>query len=191
MTFHSIFVFVHVVSAIVLAGGTFISLFGLIALRRAQRVEEARSILGLLRLSEPLSALSLVLTPVAGLVLIINVWGWQNAWINVALGSMICLLLPVGAITGTRRYTIGKLVTKLPDGMLPDVVQQRLHDPVLGTAGYLMVTLVIGIEFLMTIKPALEGSLLAIAVFFMLGVTASLPMWRRRMDKGRQEPQSA
>lgn len=191
MTYHTILVFVHVVSAIILAGGTFISLFGLIALRRAQRAEEVRSVLGLLKLSEPLSALTLVVTPVAGLIMTINVWGWQNGWINVALGSMAFLLLPVGAITGTRRYAIAKLITKLPDGALPEAVEQRLHDPLLGTAGYLMVALIIGIEFLMTIRPALEGSLFAIAVSFAIGVAASLPMWRGKIDKGTQEHQNA
>jgi hypothetical protein len=40
-----------------------------------------------------------------------------------------------------------------------------------------MVVLVLGIVFLMTIKPSLDGSLLAIGVSVVLGVVASLPLW--------------
>jgi hypothetical protein len=106
MSLYLILVFVHVVSAITLAAGGLISLFGLFALRRAQRVEQVRSILGLLALSEPGAAVALVLTPAAGLVMTVTTWGWQQGWINVALGSMVLLLLPAGAITGTRRSAI-------------------------------------------------------------------------------------
>ena len=190
MTFHSFLVFVHVVSAIAMGGGALLSFFGLLALRRAQRVEEVRTVLGLLKLSEPVAAAALMVTPVAGLIMTVNVWGWHNGWINVAIGSMAFLLLPAGAITGTRRNSIAKLVKKLPDGALPDNVMQHLHNPLFGTAGYVMVALVMGIEFLMTTRPALEGSLLAITVSVLIGIAASLPIWRGRGEKAAETTQA-
>jgi uncharacterized membrane protein len=182
MSFHTVLVFVHVISAMGLAAGTLLSLFSLLALRRAQRTEQVRSMLGLVALSEPISGISLVLTPTAGIIMTVNTWGWQNGWINVALASFL-LLLPVGAITSLRRRTIANLVHTLPDGPLPASVEQRIHDPLLGTAMYMMVALLLGIVFLMTTKPALEGSLAAIGVSVVLGVLVSLPLWRRRPDE--------
>jgi uncharacterized membrane protein len=178
MSLHSFLVFVHVISAMALATGTLLSLFSLLALRRAKRIDQVRSILGLVALSEPVSGIALVLTPLAGLMMTINTWGWQHGWINVALGSFV-LLLPVGAITGLRRRAIANLVNEMSDGPLPALVEQRIHDPLLGMAVYLMVAL-LGIVFLMTIKPALDGSLTAIMGAVILGGIFSLPLWRAR-----------
>jgi uncharacterized membrane protein len=178
-----ILVFVHVIGAIALSAGTFISLLGMVALRRAQRVDEARSILRLLALSEPISGIALVVTPVAGLLMTLNTWGWQHAWINVALVSMVLLLLPVGAITGIRRNKIFQLVKQMPDETLPPSVKHHIHDPLLGTTANMMVSLIVGIEFLMTTKPVLDGSLIAIGLSVLLGVAFSLPLWQRKIDK--------
>jgi uncharacterized membrane protein len=187
MNLHMFLVFVHVISAIALSTGTLLSLFSLLALRRAERVEQVRSILELVALTEPVSGIALFLTPAAGLIMTVNTWGWQNGWINVALGSFV-LLLPVGAITGIRRRAIANLVNQMSDGPLPTSVEQRIHDPLLGTAVYLMVALLLGIVFLMTTKLALEGSLIAIAASVVLGAAASLPLWRGRAS---EEPDRA
>src|SRR4029453_11702309 len=112
----------------------------------------------------------------------ITTWGWHNGWITVALGSFV-LLLPVGAITGTRRGAIAKLVKEMPDGPLPKLVEQRIHDPLLGAAVYMLVALLVGIIFLMTTKPALDGSLIAIVVSVLLGAAASLPLWLGRIGE--------
>jgi uncharacterized membrane protein len=178
MNWYPLMVFVHVVSAIILSAGTLLSLFSQIALRRAERVEQARSILGLLAISEPVVGLAIVLTPVVGIIMTLNTWGWQTGWINVALGSMLFLLLPVGAFTGIRRGKIAKAVEQMLDGPLPASIHQQIHAPLHGTTGNLMVTLVLGMEFLMTTKPALDGSLIAMAVSVLLGVAVSLPLWR-------------
>ena len=100
MSLYAVLVFVHVTSPITLSAGNLISLFGLLALRPAQRVEQVRAILGPLALSEPVSAIALVLTPAAGLIMTVTSWGWRNGWITVALGSFV-LLLSMGVITGT------------------------------------------------------------------------------------------
>jgi uncharacterized membrane protein len=185
MSLHSVLVFVHVMSAMILSGSALISLFSLLALRRAERTEQARSILELVALSELFAGIALILTPTVGLIMTINTWGWQYGWINVALGSMILLLLPMGAVTGIRRRALAKLLKEMPDELLPKSVKQRIHDPVLGTAIYMMISLLFGIVFLMTTKPALEGSLSAIVASLILAVVSSFPLWRRRI---KEEP---
>ena len=187
MSLYAVLVFVHVTSAITLSAGNLLSLFGLFALRRAQRIEQVRAILGLLALSEPVSAIALVLTPAAGLIMTVTTWGWRNGWINVALGSFV-LLLSMGVITGLRRGAIARLVKEMPDGPLPESVEQRIHDPLLSTAVYLMVALLLGIVFLMTTKPALDGALIAIVVSVVFGAAASLPLWRAQPGKEAGSP---
>jgi uncharacterized membrane protein len=190
MSLHTVLVFVHVVSAMGIAASAVITLFSLLALRRAERTEQARSILELVKLSEPLAGIALVLTPAAGLIMTINSWGWQHGWINVALGSMALLLLPAGAITGIRRRALVHLLKEMPNEPLSRSVKQRIHDPVLGTAIYIMVALVLGIVFLMTTKPALEGSLIVMGVSFIFGAAVSLPLWRRTTSAGTSRTDS-
>jgi len=102
----------------------------------------------------------------------VTVWGWQNGWINVALGSMM-VLLPVGTVTGIRRRAIDHLIHEMPDGLLPESIQQRIHNSLLGTTGNLMVALVIGIVFLMTTKPTHDGALISIGTSIILGDTGA------------------
>jgi uncharacterized membrane protein len=179
MSLYPIFLYAHVVGAIGYSAGTLISLLGLASLRRAHSIEGARSILELLELSGPVSGISLLLTIIAGLYMAGTTWGWQTGWIDVALGSLV-LLLAMGALMGTRRQAIAKMIHELPDGPLPESLQRRIYDPWMSLGMYMLVTLLLGIVLLMTVKPAPGGSLLVIGVAVILGLAVSLPNWSTR-----------
>ncbi|MCZ7570235.1 MAG: hypothetical protein M5U01_16840 [Ardenticatenaceae bacterium] len=176
MSLYTIFLFVHVTGAIGYSAGTLISVLGLSSLRRARRVEQVRSLLELLELTGLVSGISLLLTTIAGLYMAGTTWGWQTGWIDVALGSLV-LLLAMGVLMGRRRHVIAMLAKEMPDGPLPAFLEQRIHDPCMALGVYMLVTLVLGIVFLMTVKPAPGSSLLVIGVSVLLGVALSLPGW--------------
>jgi hypothetical protein len=111
----------------------------------------------------------------AGLYMTADTWGWQTPWIIVAIISV--LYFAVGGVMGTRRNVIEKLIKDMPDGPLQESVMQRIHDPLFGAAVYMMLALLLGIVFLMTVKPALDGAILTMVIAAALGVTASLPLW--------------
>lgn len=188
MSLYPIFLYVHVIGAIGYSAGTLISLLGLASLRRARSVEGTRSILGLLELSGPASGISLLFTIIAGLYMAGTAWDWQTGWIDVALGSLV-LLLAMGALMGTRRHAIAKMTQEMPDGPLPESLRRRIYDPWMSMGVYMLVTLLLGIIFLMTVKPAPGGSLLVMGVAVILGLGISLPNWstRRRIAEKRQE----
>jgi uncharacterized membrane protein len=183
MSLDTILVYIHVIGAIGYFAGTIMSVFGLLALRRAERVEETRSILGLIALSDPVAAISLLITIAVGLYMTITRWGWQNAWINVSLGSLV-LLMPVATVVGTRRRAIAKLAKEMPDGPLPESLEQHIYDPLLGTALVVQLALLLGITFLMIAEPALNGSMIVIALAVALGLVLSLPIWRNTQRVG-------
>src|SRR5437016_14608316 len=91
MTIYTIVLFFHVSGAI----GYFISmgtwLFGLSALRRAQRVEQVRSLTHLVGRSRPLFGVSVLLLLVTGLYMSITAWRLQTGWIAVGLISLILI----------------------------------------------------------------------------------------------------
>jgi uncharacterized membrane protein len=188
MSLNSILHYVHVVGAIGYSAGALISLLGLSPLRRARSVQEARSVLAPVELAGTLSGISLLLTIASGLYLTATEWGWQTGWIDVTLGSLV-LLLAMGVLMGTRRHAIATLAKEMPDGPIPESLRQRIYDPWMAMGVYMLVTLVLGIVLLMTVKPALGGSLLVMGVAVILGLAVSLPnlsVARRAAEQGQE-----
>lgn len=182
MNLYTIVLYLHVVGALSFGAGALISLVGLQSLHRAQRVAQVRSILGLMSLSGPIIGISMLVNIAAGLYMTAEAWGWQTAWINVAIVSVV-LYFAVGAVMGTRRNAIVNLIDDMPDGPLPQPVVQRIHDPLFGTAVYMMLALLLGIVFLMTAKPALNSAIITMVVAAGVGVIAGLPLWRTGTSK--------
>lgn len=178
MSIYTIVLFLHVSGAIGYFTGAGISLFGLVGLRRAQRVEQVRSLTNLVGMTGPLFAISILFILVAGLYMALTAWSLQTGWIAVALISLV-LMAPLGtAIIEPRRRAISRLAKEAPDGPLPEKLRQRIHDPILGTALQTLATLLFGIVFLMTTKPSLPGSLIVMAVALALGLASGLFIFR-------------
>ena len=174
MSIYNIALFLHVSGAIgyFVAMGTW--LFGFAALRRAQRVEQVRALTTLTGRLGPLFGISVLLILVTGLYMAITAWSFQTGWIPVALVSLI-LIAPLGtAFIEPRRRAIARLAQEAPDGPLPQELEQRIHDLILGTALQTVTILLLGIVFLMTTKPELVGSLIVMAVALVLGLASGL-----------------
>ncbi len=179
MSLYTIVLFLHVSGDIGLFIGIGTQLFSLAALRRAKNVAQVRAIVGLITMSDSVSVVSALLTIAAGLYMALTVWGLQTGWIAVALASIIVLLPPlIRGVIEPRMRAIVAMAREAPDGPLSAALSAHIHDPVLGTALQTMAALVLGIVFLMTIKPSLVGSIIAMAVALALGLTSGLPLWR-------------
>lgn len=174
MSIYTIVLFLHVSGAI----GYFVSigtwLFGLMSLRRAQRVEQVRALAHLVGLTGPLFGISVLLILVAGLYMAFTAWSLQTGWIAVALVSLILMAPIVTALIEPRRRAIERLAREAPGGPLSRSLEQRIYDPVLLTALQTIAALLFGIVFLMTTKPSLAGSLIVIIVALALGLASGL-----------------
>src|SRR5260221_743399 len=135
MNLYSLVLFLHVTADIGIFIGIGVQLLCMAALRRAQTVEQVRSFVQLIRMSDPLSIVSALGTIAAGLYLALTVWGWRTGWIEVALGSIIVLLGPlIAAAIEPRMKVIVALSETASSGPLPEELRSRLHDPILATA---------------------------------------------------------
>src|SRR5215471_17749197 len=170
MSLYPIALFLHVSGAIGYFVGMGIWLFGLAAMRRAQRVEQVRSLVYLVGLTGPLFGISVLLLLGAGLYMALTAWSLLTGWIAVGLISLV-LLAPLGtALLEPRRRSIDRQAREAPDGPLPEVLARSIHDPALLTTVQTLTVLLLGIVFLMTTKPELLGSLIAMAVALILGL---------------------
>ena len=196
MSIYTITLFLHVSGAI----GYFVSmgawLFGLATIRRAQRVEQVRSLVQLVGLSGPLFGISVLLLLAAGLYMALTAWSLLTGWVVVGLISLV-LLAPLGtAVLEPRRRVIDRLARKAPDGPLPEELERYIRDPVLLTTPQTLTALLLGVVFLMTTKPSLVGSLVVMAVALVLGLAWGLLIARGGArsvaDRGRsREPRES
>jgi hypothetical protein len=181
MSLYTLALFLHVSGAIGAFGSLLIWLFGLSALRRAQRVEQVRAIAWLIILASPLLVGSVVLLGLAGFRMALSTWGLPTPWIAVSLVSVV-LIGPIGAfVLDPRMRTILGSAQEAPDGPLPDALLKRTHDPFLTTSASTLTTLLLGIVFLMTTKPELVTSILVMGIALFLGLFVSLPFWTARL----------
>jgi hypothetical protein len=180
MTVYSIMLFVHVTAAICLFIGFGSWLFGITAIARASRVEQVRTLADLMlmiRLVVPASALLVI---AAGLTMALTAWGLQTGWIAVALGSLL-IIGPIGTwVIDPKVRAIATVAHTLPDGPLPITLAERIHDPVLRLALHIITTLLFGIVFLMTTKPALTSAIGAMVVSAFLGLAFGILFVRAR-----------
>ena len=177
MSLYTLALFLHIVGAIGAFIGVSIWLFVAVALRRAQQVAQVRALSGLIKPSGVLAVGSILLLGVAGIYMALTAWGEHATWIIVATIGFL-LLAPFGVfLIDPRLRALGKVAAASPDGVLPAALAARTRDPIVGVGLCIYVSVLLGIVFLMTNKPALEVSILAIVVATVLGLVAGLLLW--------------
>jgi hypothetical protein len=180
MSVYTILLFLHVSGAIGLFIGLGIQWLGLAALRRVTRVEQARGIIGLVAIADPIGTVCALLTIASGLYMALTVWGIQTGWILVALASIVAFIPPaIGLLIEPRMRAIKTSLQGEADGPLSAALYAHIHDPILGTTLQSMATLLLGIVFLMTNKPTLPGAIVTIVIALFAGLVLSLPLWRK------------
>jgi hypothetical protein len=181
MSIYNIVLFLHVIGVIGYCLGIGMWLFVLAGLRRAQRVEQVRSLIHLNDLSGPFSGISALLLLGAGLYLALTAWSLLTGWILVALISLL-LMVPTTAalIAPRRRALVDQMAREAPEGTVSLALKQRIDDPVLLAVVQTVAALLLGLIFLMTTKPDLVGSLIVMAVALVLGLASGVLVSRMR-----------
>jgi hypothetical protein len=179
--------FLHILGAFGLVAALTLEAIGLRGLRRAVRTEDALMWLAISRgLVLRLAPASLGLILVTGLYMTATTWG-PRGWILVALASLV-LLAVVGALgTGIRMAPIGSAVGGASAGPLSDDLRRALRDPILLTSLRTRLAIVLGVVFLMTVKPSSLASVVVIILAAAIGLLASQLPARRSQRELRNE----
>lgn len=177
MTLYTLALFLHIVGAIGTFIGVSIWLFVAVALRRARQVEQIRTLTSLIQPSGVLTVGSILLLGVAGIYMAVTAWAEHATWIIVATIGFL-LLAPIGVLLiDPRLRAVGKEATASPDGVLGPVLAARASDPLVGMGLCVYVGVLVGIIFLMTNKPTLAVSVLAMIGATLLGLAGGLLLW--------------
>lgn len=187
MNTYTLALFAHIVGAIGTFIGVSVWLVAAEALRRAKRVEQVRTLTGLIQPSGIIAIVSILLLGIAGFYMALTAWGEQATWIIVATISFV-LLAPFGAfVIDPRLRALARAAAAAPDGPLPATVAARTHDPLVCVGLYIYLGVLLGIVFLMTTKPPLATSILAMVVAALLGLATGLLLWWTSRSRVREK----
>lgn len=175
MTIYQATVFLHVAGAITTFVGVGAWFFGIVALRRARRVEEVRILAPIYEMGGAVALLGIVVVAVTGLDLAVSVWGLGSGWIQVAIGAF-ALLSPVGPLViAPRLERIIREARRVSDGPVSASLMARQTDPALKLGVHAIVGDLVGIVFLMTTKPSFSASIVAVITFIGVALLVALP----------------
>ncbi len=175
MSLNQVTLFLHVLGAITTFVGVGALFFGIVALRRARRVEEILILAPIYQMGAALGLLGILVVAATGLSLALTTWSLRVGWIQVAIGAF-AVLAPVGPLViAPRLEHIIRGARIAAEGPLPPALLAQQGDPVPKLGLHLIVGDLVGIVFLMTIKPSFGGSIVAILASIGLGLTLALP----------------
>lgn len=164
---------VHIVGALGFFMALGLELSSLWHARHAATSEQVQERLHISRSAQRLGPLSMLLILISGIYMMATVWGGV-AWVIIALGALILMVVLGLAMTAPRRTAIERALST-EKGPVSSSLHDLLHDSRLWLSIRLRASIALGIVILMTVKPDLVGSLITVTVAFVLGVVFNLP----------------
>lgn len=174
MLLYSTALFIHVMAMIAMFAVISIIMINVALIRQAQTGEQLRERAIVAFRADKLMPLILVLVLIPALYMVFASWGWTTAWINTALITLV-LASPLGPAVNTRRLeALARAAREAPAGQLPPALLTQSNDRILWISCCTFTGILIGIVFLMTVKPGLVGSLATIVVALALGLIVGI-----------------
>jgi hypothetical protein len=170
VSLYSLALFVHIIGALLLFTAFTSEGIALLHVRRATssaQVGEWEGVAGLARIFGPASVVTIL---VSGLYMLISTWGWVP-WIAVGLIAWV-LVAVMGAINGIRLSLVARQARDDAGALA------RLSAPSFVISWCTRLAIGVGIVFVMTSKPELTWSILAIAIATVTGAVAGLAVAR-------------
>lgn len=153
---------------------------GTVAIRRATRLEDVRAIANAMTYGrrvgfEHISAIDvLVVTSVlviagTGLDMARYTGDWRSGWVEVAIATFL-VMAPLGPfVINPRLHAVARAANGEAVGEVPGQLHNLLHDTVLTFALRASMAVLVGLVFLMTVKPSLLWSVLVVLLAVVVG----------------------
>ncbi|HVH64885.1 MAG TPA: hypothetical protein VM674_02530 [Candidatus Acidoferrum sp.] len=177
--------FLHILGAFGLIATMTLESVGLRGLRQAETADAARASLKAMQFVPPLGGGSGALILLTGLYMMATSWGVRG-WILVGIAGLVLNALAGAIITRSRLAIVGPAAGRA-SGTLTDDVRATLRDPLLLASLRLRLGIVLGILFIMTVKPSALASIAVVGAAGLVGLlTTQLPLRRDRRELGTQ-----
>lgn len=172
MPLYQIALFLHILGALgfFIAIGVFYA--AVLGVRRAKTAQAIKlwtgAAAGVSRILFPISFLVIV---IAGISMVVTVWGERAQWAGVALIAFIILAIAATSLQGRRMAALGQRTASQPDSApVEGALWTQAHDLVTWVAVNASAAFAIGIVYLMTLKPDAIGSVIALLIALVVGL---------------------
>ncbi|HEY7346948.1 MAG TPA: hypothetical protein VH599_01420 [Ktedonobacterales bacterium] len=190
MNSYHLALFLHVLGALVLFVAVGLNFLSMLRMRQAGDMNRFREWAMLGRQAGRIIPIAILCIACSALYMVSTVWGWQTAWVDVALGTFLAHGVLVLAIENPRLSALQKAAKRFASGPTPAPLLRQARHPLLWLCECVVTGTTVGMIYLMTLKPDLPGSLMAIGVSLALSGTAALPFCRAERTQ-ISEPASA
>ncbi|GER85177.1 hypothetical protein KTAU_38120 [Thermogemmatispora aurantia] len=165
--------FLHILGVLGLFMGVAVQLISMQGARRAQSVEAVRLWSSVLRPLGRFMLLTSLLILFAGLAMLLEAWGWSQAWLDISLVLFLLTGLVTSRVNSAHGRRLGSQLARAGAGPVSPELRQLLTHPLPWTTTITTSTLAVGIVFLMVMKPDWIGSLLTVAVAVLISAAIS------------------
>jgi hypothetical protein len=166
-----LFLFLHVSSAMGVFAALGIEAAALFQLRRAHAAADLRAALGAYQLVRPVGAISLLGILVSGIYLATTAWQWRGAWIGLGFLGLV-IVAGIGGVATRRGLARVERAANGAGG----VAGGGRGGAILRASLRARVAILVGVVYLMTVKPraggALAVSIVALAIALVAGALA-------------------
>lgn len=167
--------FIHVFSVVGLFAAIGVTVTCLTA---AQHVRDALVVRVLTRMAE---IADMAIPPVAlvalfsGLYMVWRASAWTDGWIVVSLVQFAVAFALGPTVNGRRLARLSRVAKTCHQGAIPARLSRALKDPILTIGERTMTGMTVGVVYLMVMKPSAAGSVIALAIFSIVGFACALP----------------
>lgn len=166
-----------VVAAVLLIG---LMLGSLMRTRSARTVADAQTAVRFTSAAAkgmPVVALILLLT---GGYMTQRAWTWATPWIDVSIAGLVLLMAVGGGLLGSRERGLEAALSSAPGPNVDDALAARLRDPLMPIGNGIIIGLIAGVMFVMTMKPTLWIGIAALLVGAAAGAFVATPAARSK-----------
>jgi hypothetical protein len=174
--------FLHLCALLGAIGTAALLHFAEIQLRAAATVAAVRTWTSLIEKGAKVFPVALLVLLGSGAYLVDRRWTWSSGWIDASLVGVGILFVVGAGVVGGRRRALRRELAHTTDGAVTAPLARIACEHVGGVASWTNTGLAFGIVFVMTTKPSLAGSLVALAAAAGLGALVALRVgriWRR------------
>lgn len=167
-TYHVI-LYIHVLSLLVGFAAGMIETVCLVRLRAATTLETAApwgQLAGAIEKAFPVAIVGLFVT---GAYMTSDLWTWGTSWIVMSIVGL-ALLAVQGIVAGRRGHAIKEALMANGPGPLGSAASRLMRDRPLWTVGLTNEGIVLGIIWLMVVKPGWAGTIATLVVAYAAGV---------------------
>ncbi|HKD75783.1 MAG TPA: hypothetical protein VKB76_09820 [Ktedonobacterales bacterium] len=162
--------FAHVAGAIGLFSANSLAALGTIRMRQGQTIAQIRDGVNLTAGASRGIPISSLLILLSAIFLVLQSWSFATPWVLAALITMVLLAVGNNALNGRRMGAIRRAANTAPDGPISSQLQALVRHPMIWFGVTVSNALLIGVVFLMTVKPDLTGTLITLGVALALGI---------------------